>query len=107
MAADKQANAAQLRYIPFPYETSMPDMMPWASCIVLTLSTFLTIAVQMAAPIKMNRADRTDIVAEKRNRTVFRSTPLSRGLNDDAKWEWNGTHVNNESAVKIVPSNRK
>jgi len=39
----------------------------------------------------MNRADRTDIVVEKRNRTVLRNAPLSGGLNDDAIWgmEWN------------------
>lgn len=83
MAANKQTNAAQLRYIPFPNDTEMPDEMPWASCIVLTLSTFLSIAVQMAAPIKMNSADRMDIVVEKRNRAVLRSTPLSGGLNAD------------------------
>ena len=91
VAANKQANAAQLRYIPFPYDTSMPDKMPVAICIVLTLSTFLTIAVQMATPIKMNSADRMDIVVEKRNKTVLRSIPLPGGLNGDAIWriEWN------------------
>ena len=77
VAANKQTNAAQLRYTPFPYDTSMPDRIPCLSCIVLTLSAFLTIAVQMAAPIKMNIADRMDIEVETRNRTVLRSIPLS------------------------------
>ena len=58
----------------------MPDTIPGASCIVLTLSTFFTIAVQMAAPIKMNSADRMDVAAEKKNKTVLRSTPLLQRL---------------------------
>jgi hypothetical protein len=88
--AVKQANAAQLKYIPFPYDTSIPDVTPWASCMVLTLSAFLTMEVHMAAPIKTKSADRTDNVAERKNKNVFRSTP-----------------VNSESAVNIVPSRRK
>jgi len=90
IAANKQANAAQLRYIPVPYDTSMPDKMPLASCIVLMLSSFLTIAVQMAAAIRMNSADRMDIVVEKKKKTVLRSIP-----------------ANNENAANSVPSNRK
>ena len=55
--AIKHANAAHARYIPFPISTSMPTgtMFPgWPTMTVLMLCAFLTMTVQMTAPMSRN-----------------------------------------------------
>lgn len=79
VAAAKQAKAAHARYIPLPYDTMIPDIMPpssWEISQVLTPSHFLTIDVQMAAPMRMNSAAIIDEAVEIKNSMALLATPL-------------------------------
>jgi hypothetical protein len=54
----------------------MPDRTPDAISTVLILSHFLTMDVQMAAPMRMNSAAMIDIAVEIKNKIALFATPL-------------------------------
>jgi hypothetical protein len=54
----------------------MPDRTPGEIYRVLAPSHFLIMAVQMAAPMRMNNAAMIDMAVETKNRSAFLVTPL-------------------------------